>query len=47
VVIPQAGGAFTVFQETVPVLDASRGVRRNEDEPYYLVEGLMIGGDAE
>ena len=33
------GGAFTVFEESAPLLDTSAHVHRNEDELYYVLEG--------
>jgi mannose-6-phosphate isomerase-like protein (cupin superfamily) len=42
------GGAFTVFEESAPLLDTSAHVHRNEDEVYYVLEGdhvFVCGGD--
>jgi mannose-6-phosphate isomerase-like protein (cupin superfamily) len=36
------GGAFSVFEESAPLLDTPRHVHRNEDEMYYVVEGEHI-----
>jgi mannose-6-phosphate isomerase-like protein (cupin superfamily) len=43
------GGAFTVFEESPPVLDTSRHVHANEDEMYYVLEGehVFVCGDQE
>jgi mannose-6-phosphate isomerase-like protein (cupin superfamily) len=42
------GGAFTVFEESAPLLDTSAHVHRDEDELYYVLEGdhvFVCGGD--
>jgi mannose-6-phosphate isomerase-like protein (cupin superfamily) len=42
------GDAFTVFEESAPLLDTSAHVHRDEDELYYVIEGdhlFVCGGD--
>jgi mannose-6-phosphate isomerase-like protein (cupin superfamily) len=42
------GDAFTVFEESAPLLDTSAHVHRDEDELYYVLEGdhvFVCGGD--
>ena len=42
------GGAFTVFEESAPLLDTSAHVHRDEDELYYVLEGdhvFVCGGE--
>jgi hypothetical protein len=36
------GGAFTMFEESTPLLDTPRHVHRNEDKLYYVVEGEHV-----
>ena len=36
------GGAFSMFEESAPLLDTSRHVHANEDEMYYVVEGEHV-----
>jgi mannose-6-phosphate isomerase-like protein (cupin superfamily) len=36
------GAAFSVFEESAPLLDTSRHVHASEDEMYYIVEGEHI-----
>ena len=42
------GAAFTVFEESAPLLDTSAHGHRDEDELYYVLEGdhvFVCGGD--
>jgi mannose-6-phosphate isomerase-like protein (cupin superfamily) len=36
------GGAFSMFEESAPLLDTSRHVPANEDEMYYVVQGEHV-----
>ena len=36
------GGAFSMFEESAPLLDTSRHVHASEDEMYYVVEGEHV-----